>query len=103
MEKINQRLVIRCLYNIVKDDVQITTGSNIITFLLSTWIDPRFMNRHYLKTWLVLYPSEDNWRVPLLTSLLELRAGNWELTYDDEEDSLQDDEVDFMIAAVSSG
>ena len=102
MVRKNKRPVLRCLYNIVKDDVQTTTGSNIRTLLLSTGIDPRFMSRHNLKTWRV-YPPKDNWTVPLLTSLLELRAGNWELTFDDEEDNLQDDELNFMIAAVCSG
>ena len=46
--------------------------------------------------------DEDIWTVPLLTSLLDLRADNWELAFGDEEDSLQDDEVDFMIVALSS-
>jgi hypothetical protein len=32
-----------------------------------------------------------------------LRAGNWDLSFDDEEDSLQDDELDFMIAARLEG
>ena len=99
MVKNNKRPVLRCLYNIVKDDVKTTI---IRTLLLSTGVDSRFMSRHYLKTCRV-YPPKDNWTVPLLTSLLELKAGNWELTFDDEEDSLQDDELDFMIEAVSSG
>ena len=86
----------------MKDDIKTTTGSNIRTLLLSTGVDPRFMSRHNLKTWRV-YPPKDNWTVPLLTSLLELKAGNWEVAFDDEDDSLQEDEVDFMIEAVSSG
>ena len=86
----------------MKDDVKSTSGSNIRTVLLSTGVDPRFMSRHSLKTWRV-HPPKDNWTVPLLTSLLELRAGNWEIAFDDEEESLQDDDVDFMIAAVCSG
>ena len=102
MVKKNKRPFLRCLYEIVKDDVQTTTGSNIRTVLLSTKVDPRFMSRHHLKTWHV-HPPQDNWTVPLLTSLLELRAGNWEVVFDDEEDDLQEDELDFMIEAVSTG
>ena len=67
----NKRLVLMCLYNIVKDDVQ-----NIRTLLLSPGVDPRFMSRHNVNTWDV-YPPKDNCTVPLLISLLELRAGNW--------------------------
>ena len=33
MVKNNKRPVLRCLYNIVKDDVKTTTGSNIRTFV----------------------------------------------------------------------
>ena len=102
MVRKNKRPVLRCLYSLVKDDIKTTTGSNIRTLLLSSGVDPRFMSRHILKTWCV-YPPKDNWTVPLLTSLLELKAGNWEVAFDDEDDSLQEDEVDFMIEAVSSG
>ena len=102
MVKKNKRPFLRCLYDVVKDDVKTTTGSNIRTLLLTTGVDPRFMSRHLLKDWRV-YPPQDNWTVPLLSSLLELRAGNWEVLFDDEEDDLQNDEIDFMIEAVTTG
>ena len=91
-----ERPFLGCLYDIIKDDVKTATGSNIRTVLLSTAVDPRFMSRHLLKD-----PPEDNWTVPLLISLLELRAGNWEVLYDDEEEALNNEEVDFIIEAVS--
>ena len=102
MIKNNKRPFLGCLYDIIKDDVKTATGSNIRTLLLSTAVDPRFMSRHLLKDWRV-HPPEDNWTVPLLISLLVLRAGNWEVLFDDEEEALNNDEVDFMIEAVSTG
>jgi hypothetical protein len=59
MVKNNKRPVLRCLYNIEKDDGRTTTGSNIRTLLLSTGVDPRFMSRHNLKAWHV-FPPKDN-------------------------------------------
>ena len=31
-------------------------------------------------------PAGEEWRVPLLHSLLELRAGEWQLQFDDNDD-----------------
>ena len=102
MVKQNKRPFLKCLYDIIKNDVKTTAGSNIRTLFLSTGVDPRFMSRYLLKDWRV-HPPEDNWTVPLLTSLLELRAGNWEVLFDDEEEDLHNDEVDFIIDAVCTG
>ena len=101
MVKQNKRPFLKCLYDIIKDDVKTTAGSNIRTLFLSTGVDPRFISMYLLKNWRV-HPTEDNWTVPL-TSLLELRAGNWEVLFDDEEEDLHNDEVDFMIDAVCTG
>ena len=91
-----------CLYNVVKDDVRTTTGSNIRTIQLATAVDPRYMERHLLKNWLV-YPPKDDWTVPLLISLLEMRSDNWEVIFDQEEECLQNDAIDFIIEAVCTG
>ena len=100
MIKNNKKDFLRCLYNIVKDDVKTTTGSNIRTVLLTSGLDPRCMDKHKLKNWHV-YNKVDDWTIPLLSSLMEIRADNWQVVFDDEDEFLQEDDINFMIQAVA--
>ena len=72
------------------------------TILLSTTVDPRYMEKHLLRNWFV-YPPKEDWTIPLLVSLLELRSDNWEVIFDQEEECLQDDEIDIIIEAICTG
>ena len=100
----NKKPGIRSLYNTVASDAKTLTGANVRKVLLDTGRDPRCMAKHELRDWTVYQPA-DTWTVPLLVSLLELRQENWEVNFDIEEemDSLEDKEVNFMIEAVCSG
>ena len=98
----NKRKFLRDLYDIVKDDVKTTSGSNIRTILLSTGVDARYQVQQKISRWCV-HPPQDTWTVPLLVSLLELRSQNWVVSFDDEEDSLQEDENTYMIEAIATG
>ena len=98
--KNSRRAFLRTLYSIVRDDVNTRTGSNIRTVLLSSKVDPRYKDsRLCLNKWFV-NPPKDTWTVPLLISLLEVKADNWQVVFDDEAEFLQDDDVNFMIEAV---
>ena len=98
----NKRPAIQCLFNITKDDVRSLTGSNIRTVMLESQVDPRSLKTHALRDWRV-YPNEDEWTAPLLRNLLEIRAGNWEVIFDDETgESAEDEDINFMIAAICS-
>ena len=102
--KNNKRLFLRDLYDIVSGDVKTPTGSNVRKIFLDSGLDPRYIAKHQYSSWRV-YPAADSWTVPLLTSLLELRADNWQVHFDVEEEMemLDDTEIDFMIAAVCTG
>ena len=54
----NKRLSIRTLFNVIKDDVRSTTGSNIRTILLETMVDPRELKPYLLREW-VVHPPQD--------------------------------------------
>jgi hypothetical protein len=85
-----------CLYTVIKNDVKSMTGSNIRTILREAQVDPRSMDTHILKNWRV-YQQADEWTVPLLKNLLEVRANNWEIVYDDEKEEIAtDDDINFM-------
>ena len=102
--KKNKRLFIRTLFGIVTGDVKTSTGSNVRKILLDTCLAPRCVSRHQLSGSRVYQPVDD-WSVPLLVSLLELRNENWEVNFDieDEEDTLTDQEIDFMVESVCMG
>ena len=102
--KKNKRLSLRTIFNIVSGDVRTSAGSNVRKILLDTGLDPRSVSSHQLSGWRVHQPA-DNWSVPLLASLLELRNKNCEVNFDieDEAQALNDQEIDFMIEAVCMG
>ena len=99
----SKREALRSLYSVIKDDVTSTPGSNIRPIMLETGVDPRSLDTHALKGWRV-YPAQDEWSIPLLRNLLEVRNDNWEVIFDEETgEAPTDEELDFMIAAVCSG
>ena len=99
----NKKQSVKTLFNLIKDDVRTNTGSNIRTILLETAVNPRDLQIHALKGWRV-YPAQDEWTVPLLRNLMEVRGNNWEVVYDEETGEAADDEdIDFMIGAICSG
>ena len=90
------------LCSLTKDDVRSLTGGIIRTVMLESKVDPRSLKTHALRDWRV-YPKEDEWTAPLLRNLLEIRAGNWEVIYDDETgESAEDEDINCMIAAICS-
>ena len=100
----NKRQSLRSLYNLIKDDVRSSTGANIRTILLETCrhVDPRLLDTHALQGWRV-YPPRDEWTIPLLRNLIEVRNDNWEVIYDEETgDAPTDEDIDFMSSAICS-
>ena len=102
--KNNKRLFIRNLFDIVSGDAQSPTGSNVKQIIRKTGLDPRYAAQHKYSNWRV-YPPADDQTVPLLTSLLEIRSENWQVNFDTEEEmeSFEDRDIDFMIVAVCTG
>ena len=71
--KLNKRAFIGTLYGIASGDVRSPTGSNVRKIFLNSGLDPRKESKHKFSDWRA-YPPADSWTVPLLTSLMELRA-----------------------------
>ena len=86
----------------IKDDVKSITGANIRTIFRETEIDPRELRSFALKHWRV-YERKDDWSVPLLRNLLEVRAGNWIVSYDEDGSSPPDEDIEAMIEVVCVG
>ena len=48
-------------------------------------------------------PAGEEWRLPLLVSLLEIRDSSWELNFDEEVGNLKEDEITNLISTVCVG
>ena len=42
-------------------------------------------------------PQEAKWKIPLLESLIEIRDQRWEILFDEEDESVTEDDVTAMI------
>ena len=74
----------------------------ILSILLETHVDPKLLDIRALQGWRV-YPPRDEWTIPLLRNLIEVRNDNWEVIYDEEtEDAPTNEDIDFMISAICS-
>ena len=84
----------------LKDNCRSITGGNIRKVQLDSniRIEPGVMNGPVINNYQVYQaPEGQEWRIPLLVSLLELRDSRWELLYDEESDKFSEDDVTFMI------
>ena len=100
--KLNKRAFIRTLYGIASGDVRSPTGSNVRKIFLNSGLDPRQESKHKFSDWRA-YPPADSWTVPLLTSLMELRAEFWQVNFEEEMEPMVDVTIDFMIDGVCTG
>ena len=83
------------LFNIVSGDVRSATGSNVKQTGRNPGLDRSHEAQHKFSNWRV-NPPVDDWTVPLLASLLEIRSENWQVNFDIEEkmEPLEDKDID---------
>ena len=78
---------IKFLLRTVSTDARPNTGSNLITLSCSRPVIslPSALKRKRLHD----VPGGEEWKVPLLHSLLQIRSGNFKLEFDEEEDNFE--------------
>ena len=79
------------------------TGANLSHIAIETNKDfiPGITKRIDLTDYMVYQlPEGEEWRIPLLLSLMQLRNDNWVVTFDEEETSLEADDIQTMINTV---
>ena len=84
---------VKFLYSTVASDVRSVTGSNLRSILVNTGVQvvPGAAQGWVIKKQTQFpVPEVDHWKVPLLHSLLLVRAGDFTITFDDNTD---DDEM----------
>ena len=94
IEKVKQspKQIMRHLYNICKDDVRTTTGSNLRNILLQTSLpsvddlQPGIVQQlKYFKI-----KDRDMWRIPIIKEAMDIRAGNLDIPEGWTKDELEE-------------
>ena len=96
----NKRPSIRALFRTVSSSVRSVTGSNIRRILLeaNVPINPGVSTSSILRNHKVYtVPSSEHWKISLLKSLIEIRNSQWEIIFDNEEQSFSSTEIQLMI------
>ena len=82
------------------------TGANLRKILLDTGvhINPGETKGFVLNNYRVYkIPIDQEWRIPLLISLLRIRDSNWEINFDDEAGQMKEDDISTLISSVCIG
>ena len=98
----NKRQSIKSLLAAVQDDVRSLIGGNLRIIQLTT-DTPISQVTSKLRNFRVYpVPEGEEWRLPLLQSLVEIRSENWEILFNEESDDeeLDDDDIEMMIMEV---
>ena len=102
----NRRPELVSLLNSVKTTCSSVTGGNLRKILLDTnvKIEPG-VSKGCILTNFVVYPTPvgQEWRLPLLLSLLEVKDSRWEINFDEETGQLGDDEITALLSDVCVG
>ena len=96
----NRRDALVALLKTVSTTCRSLTGSNLRVLLLDTGVAvvPGVTKGHVLSNYRVYStPQDQEWRLGLLVSLLELREDRWSLQFDEETGNFGEDEVSVLI------
>ena len=87
----NRRSIVRALGSSACKDIRTLTGRNLHSMKEDTKIVVRPGITSYIEllTWRTYQPPENQeWKLPLMISLLEIRDSNWEVLFDDDLESI---------------
>ena len=92
------------MLNIAKEDIRSVTSSNLRHILDHTkvYVIPGSTTKQSLNDFEAYkMPAGQEWRIPLLSSLIKLREGQWEISFDEEDtDESIDKSIDNLIKIV---
>ena len=102
-----ERQCLRFLFKYVSDDVCSQVGGNLRTILIQTGVlvvpgrtRPADLNNYRVYT----VPEGEEYRIPLLHSLIDIREDNWSILFNEENsdnvEELQENDIFLMIHEV---
>ena len=104
--KTNRRPMVQSLCRIASADIRMITGRNLMTIGEETGVFVRVgvTSPQEIGDWRVYKPEVgEEWRFPLVVSLLEIRDKNWELKFNEEKETLEDQEIQTILNDISTG
>ena len=96
----NRRPLVRALGKLVCNDVRSLTGRNFNTIQVETklQIKPGVSKHTELLAWMVYDPPDgQEWKLPLLSSLLAIRDSEWGIIFNDETEGLDNNFIQVLI------
>ena len=101
----NKRQSLKTLFKYAYEDVRSLIGGNLRKIQLVTGIKivPGVTAPVQLRNCRIYKaPEGEEWRLPLLQSLLEIRSENWEILFNEELENYEGDDISTMIEEVCS-
>ena len=96
----NKRPEIQALLQFSYKDVRTTTGANLKHILSQTGsyiipgvTKPNIVNDKFIYP----IPDGEEWKIGFILSMIETRNHKWTVLFDEEDDKLSDDEIEFML------
>ena len=101
----NKRSCIKSLFHSVCHDVRSHVGGNLRKILLDTevLITPGVTSQSEIQHYAVYnVPENQEWRLGVLESMIQIKQDNWSVIFSDEEDEdlLEENDIDMMIYEV---
>ena len=95
---------LKFLLNIAKNDIRSVTSANLRKIFDDSklYIVPGVTTKQSLKDYEAYrIPDGQEWRIPLLSSLMKVREGQWEIIFDEEDsDDPNENNIDHLINMV---
>ena len=88
------------------NDIRSVTGRNLkaMSEEIGMPIRAGVTSPREISNWRVYKPGiGEEWRLPLVVSLLEIRDNNWELKFNDENETLDIQDIQFILDDVCTG
>ena len=98
--------MLKALCRISSNDIRSVTGRNLKAIREETGILVKagVTSPWEISNWRVYTPGEgEEWRLPLVVSLLEIRNNNWELKFNEEKETLDDEDIVAILNDVCTG
>ena len=101
----SERPALQALLRLSYKDVRTTTGANLkhIQNQTGLYIIPGVTKGNIMNEKFVYkIPEGEEWKIGLISSLMQIRNDKWSILFDEEQDELSNDDITFMLDNVCS-
>ena len=101
----SERPALKVLLSLSYKDVRTTTGANLrhIQNQTGLYVIPGITKASIMNEKFVYeIPEGEEWKVGLISSLIQIRNDKWSILFDEEQEELSNDDITFMLDNVCS-